>query len=208
VYCSALSNGGEAEWIFLWDQYKKTNVSTEQVLILNALGCTKNTTLLNTYLRYSITANSGIRQQDSRSVFTAVYSRAGGVDVAFDFLNKNFEAIQTYYTAMNDISKIVTGIASQMTTNGQRDKLKTFLDKNKETLGSTVQSALETVDANLQWLDKFGAAISAWLAEYITGATDYTTDAADYTTDAASYLSFIPTISIIITLSGYLITNY
>jgi hypothetical protein len=47
VYCSALSNGGEEDWNFLWDQYRKSNVATDQVLILAALGCTKNNTLLN-----------------------------------------------------------------------------------------------------------------------------------------------------------------
>jgi hypothetical protein len=47
VYCSALSNGGEEEWNFLWDQYNKTNVATDQVLILAALGCTSKPDLLN-----------------------------------------------------------------------------------------------------------------------------------------------------------------
>ena len=47
VYCSAVSNGGEGEWNFLWDQYKKSDVSTDQVLILSALGCTNETDLLN-----------------------------------------------------------------------------------------------------------------------------------------------------------------
>jgi hypothetical protein len=60
-------------------------------------------------------------------------------------------------------------------------------------MGTTVQSVLETVDANLQWLEKYGGDISAWLA----GPSP----------DAASYLSFSPTMSIIIILSGYLITK-
>ena len=47
VYSSALSKGGEEDWNFLWDQYNKTNVATDQVLILAALGCTSNTSLLN-----------------------------------------------------------------------------------------------------------------------------------------------------------------
>jgi hypothetical protein len=47
------------------------------------------------YLGYSIDPNSGIRVQDSRSVFSAVYSRAGGVDVAFDYLQANFDKIKT-----------------------------------------------------------------------------------------------------------------
>jgi hypothetical protein len=46
------------------------------------------------YLNYTIDPNSGIRAYDSWSVFSAVYSRAGGVDVAFEFLDKNFDAIE------------------------------------------------------------------------------------------------------------------
>ena len=46
VYCSALSNGGEEEWEFLWDQYKNSNVATDQALILPALGCTRDPDLL------------------------------------------------------------------------------------------------------------------------------------------------------------------
>ena len=73
-------------------------------------------------------------------------------------------------------------------------QLSQFLEDNKDTLGPTVQSALDTVDANLQWLEKYGGDISAWLA----GPPQ----------DAASYLLFNPYMSIIIILSGYLINNY
>lgn len=99
---------------------------------------------------------------------------------------------------MNGISRIVTGIASQMTTRDQRDKLEAFLVQHTDTLGTTIQSALETVDANLQWLEKYGEDISAWLAARQAGPSP----------SAASYLSFSPTMSIVIILSGYLITKY
>jgi hypothetical protein len=71
-------------------------------------------------------------------------------------------------------------------------QLKKFLDDNA--LQATYQSALDTVDANLDWSKKYGDDISAWLTSFTTGA--------------ASYLSFSPIISIIIILSGYFITNY
>lgn len=44
-------------------------------------------------------------------------------------------------------------------------QLNEFLEAHKDTLGTTVQSALETVDANLQWLEKYAGDISAWLAD-------------------------------------------
>ena len=73
-------------------------------------------------------------------------------------------------------------------------QLNEFIEDHKDTLETTARSALETVDANLQWLDKYGGDISAWLA--------------DNSSDAASYLEFNHILSIIIFLSGYLITNY
>ena len=65
-----------------------------------------------------------------------------------------------------------------------------------------MQSALETVEANLQWFEKYGGDISAWLAAWLADPSPSPSPG------AASYLSFIPTMNIIIILSGYLITNY
>ena len=42
-------------------------------------------------------------------------------------------------------------------------QLNKFIEDHTDTLGATAQSALETVDANLQWLKKYGGDISAWL---------------------------------------------
>lgn len=41
----------------------------------------------------SINSTSGIRSQDAYSVFAAVYGNSIGVDVAFDFLIENYQAI-------------------------------------------------------------------------------------------------------------------
>ena len=109
-------------------------------------------------------------------------------------------------------------------------QLSQFLEDNKGTLETTVQSALETVDANLQWLEKYGGDISGWLAAWEPNpspgpstdpspdsSTEPSTDPSNDSstdpspspsTDAASYLSFNPTMSIIVILSGYLITKY
>jgi aminopeptidase N len=46
VFCTALEHGGAEEWYFLWEQYQKSVITTEQVTILSALGCTKDEELL------------------------------------------------------------------------------------------------------------------------------------------------------------------
>jgi len=47
VYCVALRDGGEEEWDFLWKKYVASNYAAEQSIILTALGCTTNQTLID-----------------------------------------------------------------------------------------------------------------------------------------------------------------
>lgn len=46
VYCTVVSEGSHDEWNFLWEKLKIENVAAVQVLIISALGCTKQTHLI------------------------------------------------------------------------------------------------------------------------------------------------------------------
>lgn len=46
MYCAAVSEGTTQDWDYLWGQFKKADVAAEQIVILGALGCTKNATVL------------------------------------------------------------------------------------------------------------------------------------------------------------------
>ena len=47
TYCLAIANGGEDEFNFAWERFKKSQVSSEKKVILSALACTKEVWLLN-----------------------------------------------------------------------------------------------------------------------------------------------------------------
>ena len=47
VFCTAVRHGSSAEWRELWDLYLNTNVATQQTLVLTALGCTTDQTLID-----------------------------------------------------------------------------------------------------------------------------------------------------------------
>lgn len=51
VYCSAIRQGAKADFDFLWEHFKSTNVAHEQIVILQALGCSKDKTLLYVRLK-------------------------------------------------------------------------------------------------------------------------------------------------------------
>ena len=50
MYCSAVKEGGQAEWNFLFDRFQNENVAGEQVKLLKSLGCSEETWLLQRYL--------------------------------------------------------------------------------------------------------------------------------------------------------------
>nr|CAD7587583.1 unnamed protein product [Timema genevievae] len=174
TYCTSLRHGGETEWEYLWQKYLTSTVSTEQVLLLSALGCTTQETLINRYLTLSITKDSGIRKQDAASVFSAVYSNVGGIDLAFNFLTENYESISQFYGGMNSIGNIITGIATRLSTQEQADRLGQFIESHQDNLGSALlasQRALETVQENLNWLDTNGEKILSWLNDTVNPTT-------------------------------------
>jgi aminopeptidase N len=49
VYCTAISVGGQDEWDFAWQRYRKTNIGSEKDILLGALGCSRETWILSRY---------------------------------------------------------------------------------------------------------------------------------------------------------------
>lgn len=93
VYCTAISRGDENEWNFLWQQYQKSNVATEKVLILSTLGCTRQIWLQKRYLDWSLDKPSIIRKQDASTVFASVANNEVGSYVAANFFFDNLHKI-------------------------------------------------------------------------------------------------------------------
>lgn len=93
VYCTAIRNGDETQWDFLWQRYLNSNVGTEKVLILGALACTREIWILNNFLKYSLDTKSGIKSQDSTIAFASVANSEIGFYLAKDFFFKNIEQI-------------------------------------------------------------------------------------------------------------------
>jgi aminopeptidase N len=49
VYCTAIRVGGQEEWDFAWQRYRKTNVGSEKDILLGALGCSREIWILSRY---------------------------------------------------------------------------------------------------------------------------------------------------------------
>ena len=112
TYCLAIANGGEKEFNFAWERFKKSQVASEKKIILSALACTKEVWLLNRcyfidvyfksilflilhlrYLKMSISEGSGVRKGDGFSVIGDIASNTIGRCLTFDFINDQWERV-------------------------------------------------------------------------------------------------------------------
>lgn len=93
IYCTAIREGDDREWNFLWERYLNSNVGAEKAMILSTLGCTKQPSLLIRYLEWAHDPKSAIRKQDSSTVFTSIASSSTGYLIARDYLFQNIKQI-------------------------------------------------------------------------------------------------------------------
>ena len=52
VYCIGIREGNKSDWTRLWKRYSEISEKKEKKIILAALGCSKNTTILEVPLEY------------------------------------------------------------------------------------------------------------------------------------------------------------
>ncbi|KAL3277992.1 hypothetical protein HHI36_013334 [Cryptolaemus montrouzieri] len=159
VYCFAIKEGSEKEWNFLWNKYKASNLASEKNLMIRALGCTRNTWLLKRYLEYTIQENSGIRRQDSSTVFVSVLTNNHGYEIAKNFLYSKFNAIYDFNEGDPKIfNRYLKPLAKYMTRIEDYKQFRNFIARNKDKLSEVKQSidqSVETVELNLQWQTKY-----------------------------------------------------
>lgn len=94
VYCTVIRYGGWKEWNFLFDRYTKINVATEKQVLLQALGCSRDTWILAHYLAKTLDPNDNdIRIQDIPTVFESLAKNPIGRDMAFNYVINNWKKL-------------------------------------------------------------------------------------------------------------------
>ncbi|XP_044735757.1 aminopeptidase N-like [Chrysoperla carnea] len=158
VYCTAIRKGGEKEWNFLWQKYLKSNVGSEKVTFLHALGCTSEQWILNRYLDWSLNSTSGIRKQDMIDVFGTVSNSPLGFYLAKDFLKSRITDLAEYLGQKSDrLTRYIKSLARQMHTPLELEELEKFTQKHENLLKDSslgIQQALEGIRKNIDWQNK------------------------------------------------------
>nr|AVD96939.1 putative APN-3 [Nilaparvata lugens] len=169
AYCTAIKHGGYEEWNFLWKKYHETNIASDRVVILMALGCSKNSTILSMYLNRILDPDSEIRKQDGAFLFEVVANK--NPVLAFDFLKKRWENLQSYFgLGFRQMAKIIESLGTHLNMEQQLIELEKLRSDHMQSLGSTSNSFKQTIERvkfNIQWMNNHYESVTTWLKEML-----------------------------------------
>ncbi|XP_064471424.1 aminopeptidase N-like [Ornithodoros turicata] len=167
VYCTAIKHGDFLDWEFVWQRYLNSTIASQKIMLLSALGCSREPWIMNSYLKKVITPNSGVRRQDAITVFRSVAGSATGWNIAFQFLMEHWDKIhEIFETSTFSLAGMVRAITSPINSEYQLNQFRSFTELKKDSLKAidrTVQQALERADNNLLWMQRNFDKIHNWL---------------------------------------------
>ncbi|XP_026831626.1 aminopeptidase N [Drosophila erecta] len=158
VYCTAIREGTEEDWDFLWTRFRRSNVGSERQTILSTLGCSKEVWILQRYLERAFDPKGDIRRQDSLLSFQAVAFGQVGFLLAKQYLLENVELIHKYYYPQTRaMSSLLLPFSEQVSTMSDLNKFRSFANDCRQLLKGirqAMQQSLETMLTNVQWMDR------------------------------------------------------
>lgn len=170
VYEVGARKEGYDAWSFLWSRLENTNVAAERTKLLTAMGKSEEENILIKYLNLTITPGSEIRKQDTIYVYRSIGSTDMGRKIQFEWLETQFESILNYFgnSLPSYIDDMLQGYTSAANTQGEIDRLESFLESNRGDLGGAVaivEQGIDQAKTNLKWMDRNYQTILDWLVE-------------------------------------------
>ncbi|XP_026836420.1 aminopeptidase Ey [Drosophila erecta] len=158
VYCTAIREGTEEDWDFLWTRFRRSNVGSERQTILSTLGCSKEVWILQRYLERAFDPKGDIRRQDSLLSFQAVVSREQGFPVAKSYLMEHVDfMVEYYYPQTRSMARLLPPLCEQIYTANDLNEFRAFVNKSQQSLKGVeqaIQQSLEAMVTNVQWMDR------------------------------------------------------
>ncbi|XP_044763232.1 aminopeptidase N-like isoform X2 [Coccinella septempunctata] len=179
VYCTAIRQGGKAEWDFAYHEYRRTNSPTEKNVLLDALGCTKQEWLLSRMLKAILEGQTSylnivlddetysMRIQDADRIFESIANNKAGSQLAFNFLRRNWDDLREHLGEGFDIlNKLILSIPKHMNTEFQLAELQKFKEELGDRIGHAgpaLDRAIEIVRTKVVWMQKNYKSLEQWL---------------------------------------------
>ncbi|XP_026478385.1 aminopeptidase N-like isoform X2 [Ctenocephalides felis] len=171
VYCAGIKQGNVEEWDFAFKKFKASNVPSEKMTLLSAMGCSRDPWILARYLEMTLEPNSPFSKQDGALIFEVVAGNKHGFDLATSHLIDNFKKIYEYYgEGFSTVKKMIHALALYMNKDSDKKKLAAFA-KELDLLGIEsakrhLQTATEDIMNNIYWRSHGYYNLEKWVKEF------------------------------------------
>lgn len=150
-------------WKRLWQRYLDTDVATDKVELLGALGCCQDNATLYWYLEQALNTTL-VRPQDWQDVYQGVASTPFGLQIAIDFIGKNASALASQPSLLADIIYVLAG---KVVTDDQLEQLKSLSDVPQlSAVSAALQSAAASAGQQVSWATAHVPAVGRWLTTH------------------------------------------
>lgn len=169
VYCNAIAFGGEEEWNFAWEQFRKATVVNEADKLRSALACSNEVWILNRYLSYTLNPDY-IRKQDATSTIVSIANNVVGQTLVWDFVRSNWKKLfEDYGGGSFSFANLIQGVTRRFSSEFELQQLEQFKEDNSATgFGSgtrALEQALEKTKANIKWVKENKDVVLKWFTE-------------------------------------------
>jgi len=167
VYNLGVSNGGNDEWSFVYDQYMNELVASEKRTLMRALASTENVTTID-YMLNTMAADKTIVLEQDFFTFISYISGATSIgnQMAFDWARVHWaELVERFSTGDRNFGRMVPGIVDGYNTAYGLWAASDFFAQTEGGAGEGPRAtALDQIEANIQWVDDYIDIIDAWLS--------------------------------------------
>ncbi|XP_048581683.1 glutamyl aminopeptidase-like [Nematostella vectensis] len=164
VYRYGIAATGPDEWDWMFARYQASMDASEKISLLEALGHSKQTWILNKLLASSLNS-SIVRTQDTISVILSVAGNPVGKYLAWNFVRANWEnLLKEFGTSTFRMTSLVNGVTSGMNTDFDLKQMRVFY---KSTDAGTSENARKQSEertlTNIAWLQANEETVETWL---------------------------------------------
>ncbi|XP_058118577.1 uncharacterized protein LOC131284057 [Anopheles ziemanni] len=144
VYCEGIRKGTKAHFEFLWNQYLSSNMATEQILILQGMGCASTYELIS--IMMDAISSENIRSQDKSNAYTYVINNLYTLPHVSRYLQMNHATWAAGHGSYMNVASAFNNLLARLRSDTERDTISAFIETNKNTLG---QSAYDSIKNGL-----------------------------------------------------------
>lgn len=165
VYCEGIRQGTDEHFDFLWKQFQTTNMATEQILILQGLGCAQDRE--HVFKVMDAISSDDIRPQDKNSAFSYLLANSYTLDHISEYLRTYYVRWANAHGSYLNVASAFNNVLARTKTDEQMWRIRSFADRNEAVFGEAASKSIERGVAdyftNKEFTQKHRAVIGGFL---------------------------------------------